>query len=351
MLVNYVPSLLHIASVKVATAIYMGREIQEFEKNPQIRSFFNTHGEKWEPFVSLKVSQCALPVELQEKIVALMRPLSFELNTWFLDHIQFFQNQRYDIYIVWNSYGMIDRLKTIERCIFTNCVPIDYRIHLACQYKIWTGIMELFEEAPWYDEVTKKKISHEVLSIYSSNLYPDLVRNMRCLIIERKFPNHPPEWPVVRNFPRIQRLVKRDREFGAWIFTEWLLGKDFLTDDDRVCFFNLDVGEQEELLKEIPFHMLMLLLQWPLQTQFLEVVDRLWTCITKEEFFKLLLLIHSKIEKGWRDFDYIDLMKTFWSRSPRHFQNYVQVKDISEQEEYSMEDFDIINNFLEKHIG
>ncbi|GFQ66969.1 uncharacterized protein TNCT_544721 [Trichonephila clavata] len=348
MLVNRVPSLLHMAAVKVAAIVYMREDIQDFEKNQIIRSFFNTRGERqWEMIVRQKLLPCALPTELQEKVIAIMKPLSFELNMWLKDHIQFVANRRYDIYIVWNSFGMIDRSKTAEGLINSNCLPIDHRIHLAVQYKMWTDLLDLFEEAPWYDEKSRLTLTREALSVYTNRLFPGFISNIKFLVERRQYPSQPPEWPTVGTVPKIFRLVEKLPSSNGFVLTEWLRRKDFICDDDRICLFNLDVGEREELLRKIPFRMLTLFLQWPLQTHFLEVVDHLWPYLKKEEFSKLLALIHSKIDEGWRDFGYIDLFKTFWSRSPLHFQDYVQKKNLLTQEA-SMPHSVIINNFLKK---
>ncbi|GFQ77990.1 hypothetical protein TNCT_66872 [Trichonephila clavata] len=211
---------------------------------------------------------------------------------------------------------------------------------MACQYRMRNELQELFERAPWYDEESKVRLNLSTMFAYSQRIFPNVANSLRL------FPFEGSELRTIGNIPMIHHLLKKlPPPHILDVLKELLQRKEFLSDDDRICLFNQDVTILEQLFRRIPFCILMFLLQWPLQTQFLEVVHRLWSHLTKEEFFKLLLSIHSKIEKGWRDFDYINLIKTFWSRSPHHFQDYVQKKNISEQEEFSMHEFDIINNF------
>ncbi|GFQ88381.1 uncharacterized protein TNCT_392401 [Trichonephila clavata] len=319
MSVNFVPSLQQFAVVKVAVAVYTNHEVMEFEKKLRLtkRAFFNADFKTWEPFMRQKVSSLPLPTAFRERVLTLMMPLSFEYWMWRYNHDEFCNNDLYSNHIVWNSFGMIDRFKTAERLIRCQDFTTHQRDTLAYCYGRRDNVLE------WKEDISfgGKFVSHSSIDscyaelcpepLYSLSVEMNRHKNMRrlskglaCFL---KSDDLLQKLTSLEDLKLLIRRIKRNRR---------------ICNNERICLFNLDIIQQEEFFMREPLLILKVLLQWPLQTQFLEVADRLWAHLKEDDFVEILNTILCKIKRGWRDFDYMDLLVNFWLQSPSHFQKY-----------------------------
>ncbi|GFW76128.1 hypothetical protein TNCV_2057751 [Trichonephila clavipes] len=253
MSVNFLPSLQHLAIVKAAVAVFTNHEVMEFEKKLRITtgcSFFNAERIAWEPFLWKKISLLSLPVVFQKKVLALMMPFSFEYWMYHYDHHGRFKNDlccNHINHIVWNSFGMIDRFKTAERCGHSPDLAILQHETIAPCFGRRMNMFERFE-------FVKMRKTDDLLQKIT------LQRDLNLLI----------------NTIKINRRI---------------------SNNERICLFNLNNIQQDEFFLREPLLILKVLLQWPLQSQFLEVADRLWAHLKEADFVEILSTILCKIKR------------------------------------------------------
>ncbi|GFT63226.1 retrovirus-related Pol polyprotein from transposon 297 [Nephila pilipes] len=115
---NSVLSLELLALTKIAIQVYRHPDISALEDEAQsIIKYMSV--QEWEPKVREKVSY--LPSSLQKKVVALIIPLSYQINNWYTDHIAILECdlREHPVEFVWKYNGIIDRLKTAKSFIHT----------------------------------------------------------------------------------------------------------------------------------------------------------------------------------------------------------------------------------------
>ncbi|GFT45141.1 uncharacterized protein NPIL_96651 [Nephila pilipes] len=95
-------------------------------------------------------------------------------------------------------------------------------------------------------------------------------------------------------------------------------------EDFHFCFMRLKPNERYDILRTYSYDILEYFLDWPLQNEFLEVADRMWSYISPHDFIKIFhFIIYQRIMIGWEDYDYIHLLKEFWKLSPANLKEKV----------------------------
>ncbi|GFS49216.1 uncharacterized protein TNIN_490341 [Trichonephila inaurata madagascariensis] len=75
--------------------------------------------------------------------------------------------------------------------------------------------------------------------------------------------------------------------------------------------------EQIRMLQLYPYHVLRIYLFWPSQTSFCDAAATVKDTLSNRSFLYLIhIMICQKILLGWRDSDYADLLRRFWSGKP-----------------------------------
>ncbi|GIX88151.1 RNase H domain-containing protein [Caerostris extrusa] len=78
----------------------------------------------------------------------------------------------------------------------------------------------------------------------------------------------------------------------------------------RYAFPLMDSNTQELVLRRTPFITLRCFLDWPLQTVFMNVANRMWNYLSEEDFCVMLrYILFDRIFRESRDFNYVDLLK------------------------------------------
>ncbi|GFR23381.1 uncharacterized protein TNCT_178791 [Trichonephila clavata] len=97
----------------------------------------------------------------------------------------------------------------------------------------------------------------------------------------------------------------------------------------RFCLSRMSADHWEVLLKRYPLKFLRTCLFWPWQRFFLDSINKVWDRLPKENFTCLLhIIICQKVLERLEDFDYVNLLREFWYRSPEHLKQYVERTDI-----------------------
>ncbi|GFY68848.1 uncharacterized protein TNIN_432181 [Trichonephila inaurata madagascariensis] len=328
MLGKSIPSLKHLASVKIALAVHTHPEVMEFEKKFNSPACCYPRGELWVQFFKKRVSRCPLSLELQENVITFIKSLISELSLWRKNHSEMLIFDPYSINPVWNSFGLIDTLRTAVELVNCKGLHFEQRFTLACYYWLTKEMLQIWKNAsPQEKEILIQNVDTSKISPTFATSNPDRYQSLK---LRNEFLNKWIEWikegateeglcyfycyaiSSMKHIPMQSSLLKQaNQRLTLDLLEKKLRRNGKMNDMECICFLNLDVKEQEELYKTDPYHILMVFLQWPLQNLFLEVADRLWIHLRRVEFNALLDEMQHKINSGWKDFDYVDLFKKF----------------------------------------
>ncbi|GFS31001.1 uncharacterized protein TNIN_443922 [Trichonephila inaurata madagascariensis] len=272
---------------------------------------------KWEDLVESKISATSLPPPLQTKLFTVVRILTFEIDNWVKDHSGFFPFcSEFQGSLQWKSRGKIDRKKTAEVLVSNEALQRPYRYKLACLYDMDSE-------------------SHSLWDTMSSSEKKKLWTKNKQL----------PYW-FVNDFLHSETPPEADKEqtplFHRKTFSEFFLSRklkylsnsifwktmDF--EDLLLCLSETDASTREDVFKNCALHLLEYFLDWPLQNEFVDVADLLWSYLSEHNFRELLELILGRMMVGWMDYDYASLLRDFWSHSPAHYREFIKQDSIYE---------------------
>ncbi|GFY49420.1 uncharacterized protein TNIN_300281 [Trichonephila inaurata madagascariensis] len=133
-MLNFILSLEHLAMMKIAVDMYNDPEIRAFENDSY--SITAMPMEKLEPLVKKKMPNLDIFPRLQQRIIGLMRPISYEITTWLQDHHDILEIKTLEpaIEFSWKSNGTIDRMKTAKNLMRSENFNILLRFRMACVY-------------------------------------------------------------------------------------------------------------------------------------------------------------------------------------------------------------------------
>ncbi|GFT74383.1 uncharacterized protein NPIL_282981 [Nephila pilipes] len=257
----------------------------------------------WTDLVEKKMSSFLLPRKLQPEMLDMIRLVSLEIDKWIKEHSLILNNsteftRAAQCYFQWNSLGIIDRIKTARTLITNESLNIDDRKILALHY----GLMDDFL-AYRSKGLTRGKIIDMHL--------PPIVRRpgeiWKPFTGESDF-NYIAQWNFFNKSTPEQKLEC----LKTILYKGCMLYENFL-------FFLSQIGDEERevIFKEYPLKILMYFMDWPFQCQFLEAARQLLPYLNITEFQRVLyVILYERIMIGWKDFDYISLLKEFWSQSP-----------------------------------
>ncbi|GFU10252.1 hypothetical protein NPIL_296681 [Nephila pilipes] len=148
-MVHSVFSLELFALTKFAVLIHNVPDIKDFQyKNGY---FFRIMSAKqWEPFMKKSLSSLNIPLSLKNKVIALMQPISVQIDQWVWDHFNILKNIAHLMLIeyVWKDDGTIDRLKTAKNYIQCETNNIMLRFQMACVYWLEEEAKQLWKKMP-----------------------------------------------------------------------------------------------------------------------------------------------------------------------------------------------------------
>ncbi|GFY40303.1 uncharacterized protein TNIN_91031 [Trichonephila inaurata madagascariensis] len=243
---------------------------------------------------------------MKSKLMPLMRCICMEIDQWQKDHEDIFRSQCIDFqrYFCWNSQGKIDRVKTGKSLINDENLCVIERYNLARLYFFVSDVISLWEKLPWSFKWQVKYHSpdddDQKLWFQYITTQTDENVNRVCRI----------SWDNPFNLKaRFSFLTQNEKIY--W-FTFHIATKRICYDDMSLCLSQLEKNEQEIVLRQNASKILQYYLVWPLQSEFLDVSKSLWPFMSiKHCFDTLKFIINERIMIGWKDFDYVLLLKDF----------------------------------------
>ncbi|GFX32582.1 uncharacterized protein TNCV_3704561 [Trichonephila clavipes] len=263
---------------------------------------------RWEELVEKRIS--SLPLLLKYELLDVVRAFSIEIDKWIKYHSQVWEkfskiarSAPYDFQ--WNSLGNIDLVGTASALIVNETLDIKDRCILACIY----GLMDKMPIG--------KKVPDEIVQKYSKLAE-------RGIKVQKEWDLSPNA--IQFNYFMRSNLFTTVSSEQKVLFLNTALSEECLKCDDFLFYMShMGKEERKEVFKISAFKILLLLLDWPLQGEFLKAAEHLLPYFSEIDFFVMIdIIIYERIMLRRKDFDYIDLLKEFWSISPPNLKDSIQ---------------------------
>ncbi|GFQ89389.1 uncharacterized protein TNCT_160751 [Trichonephila clavata] len=267
----------------------------------------------WEEMVLKKISCLGLPNILRTQLMTIIRCICLEIQKWQTEHKSKFDFTDLQRYFCWNAHGKIDRMKTVKSLINNESLPISDCYKLARLYGIERDFISLWGKM---SRVEKDNAKH----ICGYNYQRICFEHGRAVRLETiKI------YPL--NFRAFFSLLS-PTEKVAW-YKMYIGLKIMDYDDVRFCLSFLEKNEQENILRQYSSKVLQYYLVWPFQDEFLNVSKNIWPYMSIENYIDLLkFIIYQRIMIGWKDFNYVWLLKEFWRQTPNNFKELAKKDEI-----------------------
>ncbi|GFU25226.1 uncharacterized protein NPIL_675751 [Nephila pilipes] len=312
---------------KVATLVYNDIELSEHLR-PKEMYLESADLEKLDPILKKKVWSLDLPLMIKKKITVKMRQLKRETKNWYYDHKLMFKNDLFrPIKFVWKGNGTIDRLKTAKSLIECKSSDISKRFQMACVYWLEEETKKLWDEM---NETARRELSATRLSYYDcrwGHAVKDWITLLKNGVVDwRKHSfSHSLFWfceeEAIIQGNLLQQLSPGDQSQAL----RNVIKDVFPYHTKRFCLSQMTAKQFDDVLKEEPLKVYIVLLNPPFHEQFQEIIDRIFTYVSEKEFLNFLLyVVISKIKNECHDYDYVELLKKLWNECPVNFKNFAE---------------------------
>ncbi|GBM28323.1 hypothetical protein AVEN_229508-1 [Araneus ventricosus] len=327
-----------MAAVSIALAMCYDKDLQQMLKEDitqlfRVGRFHRDKFELWKliemvAFEKLKF----LPDLLQIRLSKLIRPIHLEARRWIRDHDCLLNMSAANCYLnyksilCWKTDGRIDRIKTAKKLIQDKNIDAKIRFALACTYFLEDEVFAL-----WYGD---NEVNMKNISLYRTN---EAVRFWMMYLRTGSWRKKSWKAMVNRYFKSsiFRRSNIRIRVSSFFPYLSWERKKNYFPhfqclnkthqDDFRLCMQAMDERECMELCYAIPARSLYCCLEWPLQSLFMEMARQLWMHMNANQFHAVMdHIVLWYILKGSEDFDYVGLLKEFWSLIPASFKDEIK---------------------------
>ncbi|GFY39512.1 uncharacterized protein TNIN_315371 [Trichonephila inaurata madagascariensis] len=291
---------------------------------------------RWEELVVGRISSFLLPQLLQHELLEVIRSVSIEIEKWIKDHFLFLQRSADIAYMAqchfqWDPMGKIDRLKTANKLIMNEGLYIEDRCILAVHYGL-TEKISIRENV--LDEVVKKYEKFPWRGARADYVWKEFIGDGDCSYVAQQnfFPRASPEQKVLC---LNAVMSKASLQYNEFVFYLSQMGDD----------------ERKEVFKTHAFKILeQYFLDWPLQYKFSEVAEQLLPYFSESNFRNMLrIILFEKIMLRRKDFNYVHLLKEFWSLSSSHLKESIKTDSIYEPLMFAI-NFPVCENFPNEQL-
>ncbi|GFY39640.1 uncharacterized protein TNIN_9431 [Trichonephila inaurata madagascariensis] len=302
----------------------------EFVNNSDARGVINDNREEvWKKAIREDAPVLGIPLTLLNEIIEILKPMKIEIDCWTRDHNGIFTTeQECSVEFFFNGDGTVNRIKTADSLIYSEWLSVTTRFVLACEYLSRKDILTFFKNL---SEAERNKILHEYsqgnkeLNRHEEKV-AQWINHYKAGCISESEPwgcsSYRYNWTDVSLQSRLlDNLSKEDRNtLLVAVFkntTQMHVG--------RFCLSRLSSDHREQLLTRFPAKVLSLYLFRPYHNFFLDAADKVWDLLPENDFISLLhIIIYRKIGTFCKDFDYVELLRQFWQRSPDHLKQGVE---------------------------
>ncbi|GFQ72970.1 uncharacterized protein TNCT_200681 [Trichonephila clavata] len=291
---------------------------------------------RWEGLVEERISSFLLPQLLQHELLDVVRSVSIEIEKWIKDHFLFLKRSADIAYMAqchfqWDSIGKVDRLKTANKLIMNEGLYIEDRYILAVHYglmqkismreNVLGEIVEKYENLPWR-------------GARADNVWREFIGEGDCSYIAQ------------------QNFFTRSSSEQKVLCLNAVLSKESLQFNEFLFYLSqMEDEERKEVFKTHAFKILeQYFLDWPLQCKFLEAAEQLVPYFSESNFRNMLrIILFEKIMLRRKDFNYIHLLKGFWSMSSSQLKESIKTDSIYEPLMFTI-NFPVSENFPNEQL-
>ncbi|GFU44896.1 uncharacterized protein TNCV_4234301 [Trichonephila clavipes] len=273
------------------------------------------------------LSAFGIPLTLKEEIIALIKPMELEVKNWKADHKGIFTTmQELSLQFRFHADGTVDRIKTADSFICSKGLDDETRFVLACQYWSYDDVFTFFAEMP-------NTLRNNILCKYSTeneNLNEHEKNVLKCIfhLLVGLTPRFEP-WDTFTYASLQSRRLNDLSEEGRNSLLRKVFEDSYKIHIGSFCLSRMSADHREQLLARFPVKVLRIYLHRPNQHFFMDAANKVLGQLSGKHFTCLLnIIIHQKILDLWADFDYVDLLRQFWCRSPDHLKQYVQGQSV-----------------------
>ncbi|GFY69368.1 uncharacterized protein TNIN_352931 [Trichonephila inaurata madagascariensis] len=310
--------------------------VTEFINDSNTREIIDlTEDQIWKKFIRKRTSASDIPLILQENIIAFIKPIQTEVSYWMDDHEEMLPlDKKLSLKFCFNADGTVDRVKTADLLIDSKLLDAQTRFVLACQY--WSGwdVLKLFytlHKSARVQILDKYSTPNEYFEEYEENVehWIDYYRHMR--IIKSKSRGLCYDCFNWTNVSLQSRLLDDLSEEKRQSILDDAFENTVNMQLGGFCLSRMSVEHREQLLTFFPLKVLWIYLFWPYHHFFMDAVNKVWDRLPEKHFLCLLhIIICQKIVAFWKDFDYVNLLREFWYKSPDRLKHRVEGSDIFE---------------------
>ncbi|GFS35143.1 uncharacterized protein NPIL_538561 [Nephila pilipes] len=321
-------SLQTLILTKVAIQIYKHPDIKTLE-HETCNGIRYIPAEIWKPIAKEKLSSLNLPWTIQREVIALMIPLSVEIEEWEYDHIPILDRRVWkpSIDYIWKENGTIDRIETAKNFIKCESNDVSQRFRMACVYWLEEEAKKLWQEMP---ETTRSSLS--VIRVCDcklgwENIVKDWIAFIRSGTVDwrqHSFP-HSLTWycqdSVVIQSSLLQELSPWEQ---FYVFKKVM--KEVIPSHTKIfCLTQMNEKQFENVLKKEPAEVFKALLNRPYHSQFEDMVDCIFKYLSEKDFVNVLhIMICEHIRFKRNDYDYVNLLRDLWFRSPDSYKKHFE---------------------------
>ncbi|GFX55814.1 uncharacterized protein TNCV_609801 [Trichonephila clavipes] len=315
-----------MAAVKIATYFFRAHEIADLEEEYECNVYI-LPDQMWEHVIKQKLSPPSCPTALLNEITAAVRALNVEVWYWVMDHLEISGSESKTLSVLplaWKSDGTINRIRTADILIQSQVLDLETRFAFACNYWCWHDIWEFSKTIPVEEfQIILMKYRNRYLtetdvpmiSLWFKFIIDTTLRHscqLWCLASK---------WNQITLFNRVFNHLPIEKRIALGTLAVQTSHIPLV----RYFLERMDKQRQFQMLEQYPYQVLRVLLYWPLQSFFTVAAATVRETLSNRSFLHLIhIIICQKILPGWRDFNYVDLLRTFWRESSIGCKEYVR---------------------------
>ncbi|GBN32929.1 hypothetical protein AVEN_26925-1 [Araneus ventricosus] len=320
---RFFPTLFHLSSVKIAATFLLEFDVETLDRvftdiQHGISARINEGSQNDHKAKRAQEKIQFIPAHLRNRVFKTIIGMDWECCRWLTDHSRIF-NWKAGIAVRLRSDGTINTTKTAQDLIQNENINIRERFHLACIFCLEESVLTLWKEMEASGETKNFETGDKYMTSFwvrwmqEGSRVPWLQAVEEYLVLppalsEEDLFRCSPFFPLLRSENRKKFLTFFDRT---------------CYDDLRLCLYAATKEEQVKMLKKNTLYILLLYLNWPLQSFFLEIAEMVWHFLDISTFCTVLKSIWFYQEKR-KDFDYCQLFVDFWNRCPANLREIVK---------------------------
>ncbi|GBM28347.1 hypothetical protein AVEN_229531-1 [Araneus ventricosus] len=345
MALTFLPSLKHLAAVRVALTVY-NDGIIHFLDEVILREKYdlddpfnvNIKEERWIRESQLEVRNKLsklLPNSLENRVVHILQAIVAEIHYWIRDHfhvIKHIEKSHYKNSLRWKWEGTIDRIKTAKQLLRNESIDKRVRFVMACIYFRETDVLHLWQSMAADERQSIFHIDHNIAIRFWMEWLKENAKSpwTQCV-------------PKYLTFDFLKRIASTSRVRVSSFFIElntrnkilllyclWATERAHI-DDLHLCYNLLDEAARAKIVPSFlrPIDVLCCYLDWPLQSLFLDAVNQMKSHLKRHCFeYCLHCIVYKKLMRGMQDFDYLELLRDLWNQIPDSYKEEIQKQEI-----------------------